>query len=137
MRSYCLEELFDDIGALVLWLRAFVLMGEWWMSVNLHVNGGLLLCDLDLLDFIDYVVEVKWLGAESSEATWVLGAFLCDVIVCNLDWFCVMGLDEILFNRLGVVFERIDWVWDAETLFGDDHFVPDGWVMEVLSEYLC
>jgi xylulose-5-phosphate/fructose-6-phosphate phosphoketolase len=48
-----------------------------------------------------------------------------------------MGPDETQSNRLGAVFEVTGRAWQADTQEGDDHLVPGGRVMEVLSEHLC
>jgi xylulose-5-phosphate/fructose-6-phosphate phosphoketolase len=48
-----------------------------------------------------------------------------------------MGPDETVSNRLGAVLDATVRAWDAITVPGDDHFGPDGRVMEVLSEHLC
>src|SRR4029453_16149426 len=55
MRSYRPEELFDDEGALASELAAFPPKANRRMSANPHANGGLLLKDLALPDFRDYV----------------------------------------------------------------------------------
>jgi xylulose-5-phosphate/fructose-6-phosphate phosphoketolase len=137
MRSYEPEELFDAHGALRPELAALAPTGERRMGANPHANGGLLLRDLEMPDFRAHAVEVARPGADTAEATRVLGRFLRDVLARNRDTFRVMGPDETASNRLGALFEVTDRAWDAETLAGDDHLAPDGRVMEVLSEHLC
>ena len=137
LRSYRPEELFDATGALRPDLRALAPTGTRRMSANPHANGGLLLRDLDLPDFTDYAVTVQRPGAETAEATRVLGTFLRDVIAGNPDRFRLMGPDETASNRLAAVFEKTDKAWQGETLPVDENLAPDGRVMEVLSEHLC
>jgi xylulose-5-phosphate/fructose-6-phosphate phosphoketolase len=137
MRSYRAEELFDESGRLIPELRALAPTGERRMSGNPHANGGVLLRDLKLPDFRDYAVDVPKPGADTSEPTRVLGAFLRDVIVENPDNFRIFGPDETASNRLGAVFEMTARTWVAESEPTDDDLAPDGRVMEVLSEHQC
>ena len=137
MRSYRAEELFDKNGALIPELADLPPRGSRRMSANPHANGGELLQDLRLPDFRKYAVDVPKPGTTTSEATRVLGAYLRDAIVANLNNFRIMGPDETNSNRLGAVFEATSRAWDGELRAGDDHLAPDGRVMEVLSEHLC
>lgn len=137
MQSYRPEELFDAGGAPRAEIAALAPVGERRMGANPHANGGLRLRELRLPDYRDYAVAVARPGQDDAEATRVLGTFLRDVIVRNLDNFRVFGPDETASNRLGALFEVTDRAWMAELLDGDDHLAPDGRVMEVLSEHLC
>jgi len=137
LRSYRPEELFTETGAPAERLRALSPVAGRRMSANPHANGGLLLKDLTLPDFREYGVEVKQPGAQSSEATRVLGEFLRDVIVANPSTFRITGPDETVSNRLQAVFETTDRVWGAQILPTDEHLAARGRVMEVLSEHLC
>ncbi|KUH75181.1 phosphoketolase [Mycolicibacterium novocastrense] len=137
LRSYRPEELFDDDGALRPELRAIAPRGQRRMSANPHVNGGLLLRDLDLPPFTDYAVPVDQPASESAEATRVLGTFLRDVIARNTDRFRLMGPDETASNRLSATLEVTDKAWLAEVTPDDENLGPEGRVMEVLSEHLC
>jgi xylulose-5-phosphate/fructose-6-phosphate phosphoketolase len=137
LRSYRPDELFDESGALRRELAELAPQGERRMGANPHVNGGLLLRELDLPDFRKYAVDVPRPAGRSSEATRVLGGFLRDVVRGNPREFRLMGPDETVSNRLGAVFEATDRAWDAERLPGDEHLAPDGRVMEVLSEHMC
>ena len=137
LRSYRPEELFDSDGGPVAELRALAPRGARRMGANPHANGGLLLRNLELPDFRSYAVDVPEPATVSGEATRVLGAYLRDVMRCNLDRFRLFGPDETESNRLGAVFEASDRTWDAEILPTDDHLARDGRVMEVLSEHLC
>ncbi len=137
MRSYRPAELFDENGALKAELAALAPEGERRMGANPHANGGLLLRDLELIDFRDLAVEVPAPADTVSEPTRVLGEYLREVFRLNPDRFRLMGPDETASNRLGAVFEVTDRVWEAERLDSDDHLAPDGRVMEVLSEHLC
>jgi xylulose-5-phosphate/fructose-6-phosphate phosphoketolase len=137
MRSYRPEELFGDDGSPRADVVALAPKGDLRMSAAPEANGGLLLKDLELPDWADYVVEVKKPGTDRHEATRVLGAFLRDVIRANPRSFRLFGPDETVSNRLQDVFEVTDRAWMGQTDVGDDHLAPDGRVMEVLSEHQC
>ena len=137
LRSYRPEELFDQHGALREEIAALAPAAERRMGANPHANGGLLLRELNLPNFLDYAVDVAAPAAASSEATRVLGTFLRDVVARNQDRFRLFGPDETASNRLGAVFETTDRQWAAERLPSDDHLAAEGRVVEVLSEHLC
>src|SRR5882724_10179700 len=139
MRSYKPEELFDEHGRLIAELAELAPTGARRMGANPHANGGILLRDLIMPDFQDYVVEVPAPGAVNSEDARVVGRFLRDVIKLNAKQrnFRLFGPDETDSNRLDAVFEVTERQWNADTIPGDDHLAPDGRVIEMLSEYQC
>ncbi|GAA4497141.1 phosphoketolase family protein [Actinoallomurus oryzae] len=137
LRSYRPEELFDASGRPVAGVLAPAPAGDRRMSANPHANGGLLLRDLELPDFLAYTVAVDAPGTRSTEPTRALGAYLRDVVAANRDNFRITGPDETASNRLSAVFEVTDRVWKADVLGVDEHLGPHGQVMEVLSEHLC
>ncbi len=137
LRSYRPGELFDREGRPVDALVTLPPTGERRMSAVPQSNGGLLLADLELPDFLHYGIDVPRPGWVKREATRVLGSFLRDVIRANPTTFRLFGPDETASNRLQDVFEVTDRTWDAERLPGDDHLAPDGRVMEMLSEHQC
>ena len=137
MKSYRPRELFDETGRLRAELADLAPKGERRMSANPHANGGLLLRDLRLPAFVDYLVEVPKPGAVNAEATRVQGQFIRDVIKLNPKNFRVFSPDETTSNRWGAVFEVTDRCSTAEIIPLDDHVAPDGRVMEMLSEHQC
>jgi xylulose-5-phosphate/fructose-6-phosphate phosphoketolase len=140
MRSYRPEELFDADGAPSAIATALAPAGDFRMSANPVANGGLLRQELDLPDFREYAVDVPAPGATSSEATFVLGQWLRDVIARNPTNFRIFGPDETASNRLQAVFETTDKQWNAEFWpidEADNHLARAGRVMEMLSEHQC
>jgi xylulose-5-phosphate/fructose-6-phosphate phosphoketolase len=107
------------------------------MSANPKTNGGLVLRDLELPDFRDYGVPVEHPGAETAEATRVLGGWLRDVVRDNPLTFRIFGPDETASNRLGEVFAVTSKQWDAAVEPVDEHLAPSGRVVEMLSEHQC
>ncbi|MGH3757866.1 phosphoketolase family protein [Actinophytocola sp.] len=139
LRSYDPAELFDERGRPVPDLVAWAPAGARRMGSNPHANGGLLLRPLSLPDFTRFAVAVSKHGASTSEPTRVLGRFLRDVVNQNAEArnFRVFGPDETASNRLDAVYEATGKQWHAGVLPVDEHLVPDGRVVEVLSEHLC
>jgi len=137
MRSYRPEELFDKQGTLVPELARLAPRDYRRMSANPHANGGALLRELRLPDFRDYGVTVTKPGAEVSEPTRLLGAWLRDVISANPENFRLFGPDETESNRLGAVFDVTAKQFEGQIVPGDNHLASEGRVMEVLSEHLC
>jgi xylulose-5-phosphate/fructose-6-phosphate phosphoketolase len=139
MRSYKPEELFDEKGKLIPELAELAPKGIRRMGANPHANGGQLLRDLKMPDFIQYGVDVPQPGLVKAEATRIMGNFLRDIMKMNFEErnFRIFGPDETASNRLTALFDITDRVSTAEILETDDHISPDGRVMEVLSEHLC
>lgn len=139
LRSYRVEELFDEKGELLPELQALAPRGERRMGANPHANGGLLLQDLKMPDFRKYALAVPHPGEVLGEATRDMGTFLRDVMKLNWDHrnFRIFGPDETASNRLGALFDITERTSTAKVLKSDDHVSADGRVMEVLSEHLC
>lgn len=137
MRSYKPEELFDESGTFRQEFAEMAPEGQYRMGANPHANGGLLLRDLILPNFLDYAVDVPKPGETVAESTAVMGKLIRDVMKLNQDNFRLMGPDETSSNRLQSVFEVTDRAFTGEILQEDDHVSPDGRVMEVLSEHMC
>jgi xylulose-5-phosphate/fructose-6-phosphate phosphoketolase len=139
MKGYKPEELFDTTGRLKPELAELAPKGHRRMGANPHANGGLLLKDLKMPDFRNYVVDVPKPGTVFGEATRVMGRFLRDVMKLNMENknFRVFGPDETASNRLGALFEVTDRTWVADRIPEDDHLAADGRVMEMLSEHTC
>ncbi|SEG22557.1 xylulose-5-phosphate/fructose-6-phosphate phosphoketolase [Bryocella elongata] len=138
MRSYKPEELFDESGKLIPELKELAPKGKRRITANPHANGGLLRKPLDLPCFADYAVDVKLPGQLSVSSTFVLGAFLRDVIKRNMDRFRVFGPDETASNKLQQMYQASGKAWMAEYLPEDldgGYLSPSGRVMEMLSEH--
>ncbi|WP_314145866.1 phosphoketolase family protein [uncultured Leifsonia sp.] len=139
LSSYRPEELFDEDGAPVELVRSLAPAGQRRMSANPVANGGLLRKDLRLPDFRDYAVDVPSPGETVAEATRVLGEWLRDVMRANPDDFRLFAPDETASNRLQAVYDVTGKQWNAEywPIDSDNHLVPSGRVMEMLSEHQC
>jgi xylulose-5-phosphate/fructose-6-phosphate phosphoketolase len=139
MRSYRPAELFDESGtpreSIVDWLPT----GAKRMGATPHANGGILTRPLELPDFREYAVKAETPGAETAEATRVLGYFLRDVMRDNAPYrnFRLFGPDETESNRLGAVYEVTGKAWQAAVEPVDVNLSREGRVMEILSEHTC
>jgi xylulose-5-phosphate/fructose-6-phosphate phosphoketolase len=138
MQSYRPNELFDQTGRLREEIRALAPTGTRRMSANPHANGGVLRKQLKIPDFRHYAVDVGQAGRIQHENTRPLGAFLRDVMRCNMSTFRVFGPDETASNRLQAIYEVSKKVWMADLLPEDNdggELSRDGRVMEMLSEH--
>jgi len=109
------------------------------MGANPHANGGLLLQGLFMPDFTKYGVNAEHPGAETAEATRILGTFLRDVMKLNMNSknFRVFGPDETASNRLDAIYEVTGKVMMEPILPTDENESRTGRVMEMLSEHMC
>jgi len=141
MRSYRPEELFDDGGRPRADLLESAPVGDKRMSAQPYANGGRLVRQLRLPDWMDHCVPVVEPAKATHEPTRVLGGFLRDVMAMNLEAgnFRIFGPDETESNRLTGVLEVTGKTWEAEKLTDewDSLLSRDGRVMEVLSEHTC
>ena len=139
LQSYQVNTLFDENGQLLEELADLAPNGLHRMGANPHANGGGLLQALQMPHMHDYAVAVPKPGSVKAEATRVLGDFLRQVMLNNLDAknFRLFGPDETASNRLDAVFQVTGKAWMADTKDIDLHLSVNGRVMEVLSEHLC
>ena len=138
LKSYKVDDLFDEKGSLIPELKDLNPIGDKRMSANKHANGGLLLKELNVPDFRNYQVMLAKPGSEVSQDMIVLGKFIRDIIVKNLDNFRVFGPDEALSNRLNAIFERTNRKWNASVNGDDEYLDVSGRVMDsYLSEHVC
>lgn len=140
MRSYRPEELFDENGAPMPFLRELAPVGRQRMGANPNANGGLLLKDLRLPDFRDYALEIPAPGAVDAQDMLVLGSYIRDIYRYNEKEanFRCFGPDETMSNRLSPVFEVASRSWNARMEDGDEFLSPNGRVMDgMLSEHMC
>jgi xylulose-5-phosphate/fructose-6-phosphate phosphoketolase len=109
------------------------------MGANPHANGGLLLRELALPNYVDYAIDVPNPGVQGGGDTRVLAKFLRDVVRLNQEPrnFRIFGPDETISNGLEAVFEVTNRQWQAATLPGDQYLARVGSVVEMLSEHQC
>ena len=140
LRSYKPEELFDNEGHILNWLKEMSPKGNRRMGANPHANGGKLLRDLRVPDFKKYAFDIGEHGSKDGQDMIELGKFVRDIMKENLDQknFRVFGPDETMSNRLGNVFEVTNRSWCAETKDNDEYLAENGRVMDsMLSEHVC
>jgi xylulose-5-phosphate/fructose-6-phosphate phosphoketolase len=140
LRSYRPEELFDERGGPTEDVLACCPTGDKRMGANPHVNGGRLRVPLQLPGLDEHAVSVSEPGSVENSALETLGEYLADVFRLNRDQrnFRIVCPDEVASNRLGAVFKATGhtYEWPTDRDVSPD-YVPDGRVMEVLSEHNC
>ena len=126
LKSYHPEELFDDNGHLLPYLKKLVPYNP--MGANPNANGGLLLQELKVPSIDKYAVKFTHPGEIEKEDMRVLGEFIRDIIKENPNNFRVFGPDETMSNRC----------WYLTKKKEDEYLSYDGRIMDsYLSEHTC
>lgn len=137
LKSYKVDDLFDDSGRVIKEIRDFVPKKDKRMSASKYANGGLLLKDLKLPDYKDYAVKFDGHGTVLASDMLNLGTYLMDVIKKN-DNFRIFGPDEALSNRFNDVFKVTNRKWNGQLLSSDEYLAANGKVIDsILSEHVC
>ncbi len=136
MRSYSIDELFDEAGRPAVVLDAVRPRGDKRMSAVPASNGGRSLHPLLLPAIEHQEVALSEGRGVTAEATRVLGRWLAEVMEHNPSDFRIFGPDETASNRLDAVYAVSGKQWMGETTPTDEHLAPTGKVIEVLSENL-
>lgn len=138
LKSYRPEELFDNNGSLKRGLQELIPTHNYRMGANLNANGGLILKELVVPDFKDYMMDIVKPGTIKASDMMTLSYFIRDIVKLNKDNYRIFGPDEALSNRLNHVFEVTNRKWNAETIKGDEYLNTDGAIIDtILSEHAC
>lgn len=138
MRAYGPDELFDADGIPRDQTAGWAPRGERRISATPEANGGGGYRPLALPPVDPHAVTVDAPGGSTSGAMAVLGSWLAEVMARNPEAFRVFSPDELESNRLAPnIFTAGEKQWNAGGDPLDEHLVPHGRVMEVLSEHLC
>ena len=136
LKSYHPEELFDDNGHLLPYLKKLVPYNP--MGANPNANGGLLLQELKVPSIDKYAVKFTHPGEIEKEDMRILGEFIRDIIKENPNNFRVFGPDETMSNRLSHIFEADNRCWYLTKKKEDEYLSYDGRIMDsYLSEHTC
>ncbi len=136
LKSYHPEELFDDNGHLLPYLKKLVPYNP--MGANPNANGGLLLQELKVPSIDKYSVKFTDSGEIEKEFMRLLGEFIRDIIKENPNNFRVFGPDETMSNRLSHLFEADNRCWYLTKKKEDEYLSYDGRIMDsYLSEHTC
>lgn len=138
MKSYEPEKAFDKDGRLIPELRELAPTGNRRMSANPVANGGILRHKLHVPDFRDFAFDTVAPAATLAPSMSLFGKFLTEIVRKNPQHFRVFGPDETESNKLAGIYDAGKKVWMGE-YFEEDadggNLVPDGRVMEILSEH--
>lgn len=138
LKSYRPEELFDSAGTLKRGLIELIPPKSKRMSANPNANGGLLLKELNMPDFQNYMLEFSSPGTIKESDMLTLSYFIRDIVKNNPNIYRIFGPDEALSNRLSHVFEVTNRKWNAEVIKGDEFLNTNGAIMDsYLSEHAC
>src|SRR5438132_659591 len=144
LRSYHIEELFDDHGSPKPEILLQCPKGDRRMGSNPHTFGGRLRRDLDLPHIFEYAVPVEQVGASETgpvKGSLVsnaeqLGKYLRAVVQRNPHTFRIFSPDELESNKLSAVLEvtKRDYQWPIPP-HNEKVSSHDGRVLEMLSEH--
>ena len=144
LRSYHIEELFDEHGSPKPEILLQCPKGDRRMGSNPHTFGGRLRRDLDLPDIFEYAVPVEHVGASETgpvKGSLVsnaeqLGKYLRAVVQRNPHTFRIFSPDELESNKLSAVLEvtKRDYQWPIPP-HNEKVSSHDGRVLEMLSEH--
>ena len=140
LKSYKIDEFFDEKGRLVKRLKELCPPMSLCMGNSSYANGGLLLRELKVPNWEDYCLDIKKPGSIVMQDTMELGRFIKDVFKLNSSNanFRIFGPDEALSNRFNHIFEVEKRTWNYKLLSNDEFLSPTGRVMDsYLSEHLC
>ncbi len=138
LKSYRPWELFDGEGTLKRGLQDLIPPQNRRMGSNPHANGGILLQELVMPDFKNYMLEIPKPGVIKASDMTELSKFIRDIVKLNPHNYRIFGPDEALSNRLSHVFEVTNRKWNGETIKGDEYLNTDGAIIDsFLSEHAC
>ena len=137
LRSYNIEECFDKDGKLLEDIKEIIPKGDRRMGSNPHANGGLLLKELNIPDFKDYMLDFNTPGIIKKQDTEEVSKYLRDVMNKNNN-FKVFCPDEAMSNRLYNLFDTQTRRFNGTILDTDEYISTDGNVIDsFLSEHVC
>ena len=144
LRSYHIEELFDEQGRPKPEILEQCPKGDLRMGSNPHTFGGRIRRDLDLPDIFEYAVRVEQVAASEAgpeknslvSGPEMLARYLSDVILRNLRTFRIFSPDELESNKLTAVLDvtKRDYQWPVPP-HNEKITSQDGRVLEILSEH--
>jgi len=144
LRSYHIEELFDEQGSPKPEILEQCPKGDLRMGSNPHTFGGRIRRDLDLPDIFEYAVRVEQVAASEAgpeknslvSGPEMLARYLSDVILRNLRTFRIFSPDELESNKLTAVLDvtKRDYQWPVPP-HNEKITSHDGRVLEILSEH--
>ena len=138
LRSYKIEESFDKEGNLLPDIKEWLPKGNKRMGSSKYTNGGLLLKDLNIPNFKDYMIDFDNPGEIIKQDMMELGKYLRDIIELNPNSFKIFSPDEALSNRLNYCFEKTNREFNAEIKDTDEFLNNSGRVIDsILSEHMC
>ncbi len=137
LKSYRVDDLFDENGTLKEYLKEMAPKGNKRMSANPHINGGLNSKDLILPDPKPYSLTFNERGSKEASDMYTLGTYIREIVRKNKQ-FMIFGPDEALSNKFNDVFEITSRKFSGNIYNYDELISYEGQVIDtVLSEHLC
>lgn len=137
LKSYQIDNLFDEKGTLKDYLKEMAPKGNKRMSANPYTNGGYKTKELIIPDVTPYALKFNKRGELKASDMYTLGTFTREIVRNNKN-FMIFGPDEALSNKLNDVFEITNRKFTGKLYDYDEFLNNDGQVIDtILSEHLC
>ncbi|ENY68825.1 Phosphoketolase [Metamycoplasma auris 15026] len=111
LKSYKPEELFDENGKVIDEIVALAPKGQKRMAMNPITNGGINPKTLELSNWENFALDIKYPGQNKAQDMVELAKFMADTMLKNKDNFRVFGPDETKSNRLFALFDVTNRQW--------------------------
>ena len=136
LRSYRVQDLFNNEGGISSSFVSKMPKGHKRMSDSLVTNGGLK-HELVMPDLSNYQFNLTTKGMDFTSDMYCLGTYIKEIIKLNKD-FMFFGPDEALSNRFNEVFKVTNRRWNMPILSNDEFVSKNGQVVDsILSEHVC
>lgn len=135
LKSYNIHGLLDNQGRPKKAVLRYVPSGKRRLGMSPHAVGGNLRKSLKLPVLSKYEVKFKERGKAKVSPMKTGAKLLRDMFPKNSKNFRILCPDELESNKLGAVFEKTKRAYVWPTRPTDEHYAPDGRIMEMLSEH--
>jgi len=134
-KSYNIDELFDEKGEVLPYIKELAPKGDKRMSANPICNAGIE--PLVIPDHTPFGLKFEQPGSIDAGDMGVLGGYVAEVVDQNEN-FRIFGPDEALSNKFNKVFEKTTRQFNGIIHDWDEFQGPQGKVIDtILSEHLC
>ncbi len=140
LKSYKIEENFDENYKLKDEIRKILPTGSHRISACPYANGGNLLKEIIMPDWQKFAVDVYSPGQTKAQDMLILGKFIGQIFKLNNKNknYRVFSPDEAMSNRLYGIFECENRDFNAKIYKNDESLAPNGRIMDsYLSEHMC
>ena len=140
LRSYRIDEIFDENYKLKPDITKLLPKGNKRLGMSPYANGGQLLKELYMPNPKEFAVKVDKPGEVKAQDMLVLSKLIAEIMKLNKDNhnFRLFSPDEAMSNRLYHIFDEENRDFNAKIVKTDEFLSHDGRIMDsFLSEHAC